>query len=513
MPDARFPGLPVALVPAVRTASVPPYLRALFDRIGVPIGLEVELPAEASPPVTALQLIKFAGQGAGLQFAGVRPAPAGAPLVLHLRHGSKDLVFGASDLAAGPSAMVRRIAEHMLDPKEAARALERFAREAPRQDALRRLTRGMLETQSIERLRQIMLLGMTSGAALGFNRAALFVYDDEGRALVGTSAIGPADADEAHRIWEAIELEDRSLEDQIAAASTSEVDTRFEEFVRTIFVELSDDPGDEVAQALVSDRPLIFTADAPVNPAIAALGPPREFLVSAIKLRGKPLGVVVADNRYNGAPIDPDSLDFVSFLLDTAALVLENLRLLESVETLARHDALTGLFNRREFETRLAEEQSRSQRLASQCGLLLVDVDHFKLINDERGHRAGDEVLQSIGVLLRSTLRAHDIVARFGGDEFAVLITDTTVEQILAIARRVGAQALAIGISLSIGGSVWPRENQEPSVLFAEADAALYEAKRAGRGRVCVEGQPGIHAFAAPGEGDDAFAAEDEADA
>ena len=185
-------------------------------------------------------------------------------------------------------------------------------------------------------------------------------------------------------------------------------------------------------------------------------------------------------------------------MLDAAALVLENLRLLESVETLARHDGLTGLFNRREFETRMQEEQSRAQRLGSQCALLLLDLDHFKALNHDQGHKAGDELLQAVGVLLRSTLRSHDIVARFGGDEFAVLVTDTNAEQAVAIARRIGAQALEQGISLSIGGSLWPRDNEDTSVLFAEADACLSAAKRDGRGRVHIEGVAG--AVFAPGD-------------
>ncbi len=500
MSDLRYPGMPAELVQRVRSASVPPYLSALFGRLGVAVGLVVELPEGhevAAIPVMALQLIKLGGQGTALQPAVLVPVGAAAPLQVRLEHGERRLLLEGEQLAGGKLALARRIAAELLGPGEAAEALERFAREAPRQDALRRLTRAMLETQSIHRLRQITLLGMTSGAALGFNRAALFVYDEDSRSLVGVSAIGPNDAGEAHRIWESIETHDRTLEDLIEEHAASEVDTHLEALVRTLECPISSsDEDDEVAAALAASGPLCFNRARPVNLAIAALEPPEEFMVCAIKLRGKPLGVVVADNRFSRAPIDPEALDFISFLLDAAALVLENLRLLESVETLARHDSLTGLFNRREFETRLQEEQSRAQRLGSQCGLLLLDLDHFKAVNDTLGHRAGDELLQSVGVLLRSTLRAHDIVARFGGDEFAVLVTDTSADQVVAIARRIGAGALAQGISLSIGGSVWPREDLEFSVLFAEADASLYEAKRAGRGRACIDRVEGILVFA-----------------
>jgi diguanylate cyclase (GGDEF)-like protein len=506
MSDARPPGMPADLVQRVRTASVPPYLRALFRRLGVPVRLRVEAPAGASSlPAMALQLCKLGTQGTMLGEPELIVVAADAPPRVHLEHAGRSLVLDADALIAGNVALARRIANELLDPAETAEALERFAREAPRQDALRRLTRAMLETQSIERLRQITLLGMTSAAALGFDRAALFVHDEEARAVVGSSAIGPYDDDEAHQVWEAIELHDKTLEELIVEHTASEIETRFEGFVRSLDADIAAaDVDDEVVAALAASGPLVFTGapigggspDAsglfrmggPISPLIAQLDPPGEFLVCAIKLRGKALGVVFADNRYSGAPIEREALGSVGFLLDASALVLENLRLLESVETLARHDALTGLFNRREFETRMQEEQSRAQRLSSQCALLLLDVDHFKAVNEAQGPRAGDELLQLVGVLLRSTLRAHDIVARFGGDVFAVLVTDTTTEQVRSIVRRVGAQALQHGISLSIGGSLWPRENLDTSVLYAEADACLYAAKRAGRGRASVEG-------------------------
>lgn len=489
MADDRLPGLPGELLQQVRGAVVPPYLRALFRRIGVPIGLRIEVPeGSIGLPATMLALLKLSARGITLTRPEVVIVGAEAPPRVILGHDARNLTLGPEELAAPGQPLARQIAEVLLGPAEAAEALERFAREAPRQDALRRLTRAMLSTQSIDRLRTITLLGMTAGSVLGFSRAALLVYDEDSRALVGTSAIGPYDEEEAQGIWDAIETHDKTIEEMLADYAANEVESRFEEFVRTLECSLEDAAdGDEIQAALAASGPLRFTRERPVNPVIAALGPPPEFLVCAIKLRGKPLGVVIADNRYTLAPIDLSALDFISFLLDAAALVSENLRLIESVETLARHDGLTGLFNRREFETRMQEEQSRAQRLGSQCGLLMLDVDHFQAVNDTYGRKAGDELLQTIGVLLRSTLRAHDIVARFGGDEFAVLVTDTNAEQVVAIAARVGTQALEQGISLSVGASVWPRDNLDTSVLFAEADSKLWEAKRGGRCRACVE--------------------------
>ncbi|MCY0989846.1 GGDEF domain-containing protein [Nannocystis sp. ILAH1] len=490
MSDPAFSGIPEALATAVRAVDVPHDLRTLFERLAVPLALEVEAPAEDAPPL-ALQLLRLAGHGSSLRLVGARMSAAGSKV--RFIHGMKDLVLGTAELAEGIPALARRVAQSLLDVDEAAGALERFARESPRQEALRRLTRAMLETGSIDRLRTILLIGMTSGLALGFSRAALFVYDEDGRALVGESAIGPADAAEAGRATTGL-----SLEQRIAEVETTE--PRYENFVRTIAVDVTTDPRDEIGQALAASGPLLFSRERPMNPALAALEPPGEFLVAAIRLRDKVLGIVVADDPYGRAPIDPQAREFIGFLLDTAALASENLRLRESVETLARHDELTGLFNRREFETRMADEQSRAQRLGSQCALLLFDVDYLQRVNLARGHKAGDELLQQVGVMLRSTLRSHDIVARLTGDAFAVLVTDTTHEQVLAIARRVGTLGLGMGISLSAGGSLWPRDNHEMSVLFSEAEAALIDAKRGGRGRAVIEGDEAPMLFEPPSD-------------
>ncbi|WAS95925.1 GGDEF domain-containing protein [Nannocystis punicea] len=493
MSDPATSGIPEALATAVRAVDVPHDLRTLFERLAVPLALEVEAPAEDAPPLV-LQLLRLAGHGSSLRLVGVRTSAEG-PKVRFV-HGTRDLVLGTAELADGIPALARRIAQSLLDADETAGALERFVRESPRQDALRRLTRAMLKTNSVDRLRTILLIGMTSGLALGFSRAALFVYDEDGRALVGESAIGPADAAEAVGVTAGLELERR-------IAEVEATEPRYENFVRTIAVDVTTDPRDEIGQALAASGPLLFSREKPVNPALAALEPPHEFLVAAIRLRDKVLGIVVADDPYGSAPIDPQAREFIGFLLDTAALASENLRLHESVETLARHDELTGLFNRREFESRMADEQSRAQRLGSQCALLLFDVDYLQRVNLARGHKAGDQLLQAVGVLLRSTLRSHDIVARLTGDAFAVLVTDTNHEQVLAIARRVGSLALGMGVSLSAGGSLWPRDNHEMSVLFSEAEAALIDAKRSGRGRAIIDGDEAPMLFEPPGDEDE----------
>ncbi len=163
----------------------------------------------------------------------------------------------------------------------------------------------------------------------------------------------------------------------------------------------------------------------------------------------------------------------------------------EKLEALAGTDELTGLINRRGFEEHLARELDRAARRKSPLSLLLLDVDWFKNYNDEFGHLAGDEVLHRLALLLRSQARGSDIVARFGGEEFAVILPDTPGEGALVLAERFRETIEAApwpgrGVTASFGISTWnpalsPRDGR---ALLNDADRALYKSKGDGRNRV-----------------------------
>jgi diguanylate cyclase (GGDEF)-like protein len=177
--------------------------------------------------------------------------------------------------------------------------------------------------------------------------------------------------------------------------------------------------------------------------------------------------------------------------------------LLKQLEVAAATDEKTGLFNAFGWRDLASRELARAQRSQSACGVLMVDLDHFKRVNDTHGHLAGDSVLKAVGELLRREVRDYDVVGRFGGEEFAVLLPDITEHQAIAIAERIRTavtnlevkvaiedhQVAAIsGLSVSIGVAVCPDSGTVVDRLLLAADTALYKAKNDGRNTVVSVG-------------------------
>ncbi len=193
-----------------------------------------------------------------------------------------------------------------------------------------------------------------------------------------------------------------------------------------------------------------------------------------------------------------DQAQVLDAILRHLALDLQNALGREVLRNLAEYDSLTGLYNRRYFEEALARENARGNRYKMPFSLLFIDVDHFKKINDTHGHQAGDQVLQQLAEIFRATLRNVDLCARFGGEEFVVLLPHTPVESAAILAERLrrkvndhvfntSAGPIRASISLGLAGSA---VQAAPShlALLALADKALYAAKNSGRNCLRVSG-------------------------
>jgi diguanylate cyclase (GGDEF)-like protein len=176
---------------------------------------------------------------------------------------------------------------------------------------------------------------------------------------------------------------------------------------------------------------------------------------------------------------------------------------LEALRLLATHDPLTGLLNRREFDRIVREEMERSRRFGHAFALILLDVDHFKRVNDSHGHPTGDEVLKEVAQRLMNEVRSVDRVIRFGGEEFIVLMVEADEAMAMALGERLraaiadrpietgAAPGKALAQTLSGGVAIYPRDGQDAAQIIAAADQALYEAKAQGRNRlVACSGRP-----------------------
>lgn len=215
------------------------------------------------------------------------------------------------------------------------------------------------------------------------------------------------------------------------------------------------------------------------------------------------LGVLSLTDRLASGPYTPDDLMALSVLMAPAALALGRERVLREAQAYAQAaviDPVSGLFNRRYFQGRLEEELQRAIRQTTSVGLLMVDLDGFKSINDRFGHVAGDLVIRDISEILRRSVRIFDVCTRFGGEEFAVMMPGGTIESAQAIAERIRQRVEAyqrsesdlnaLTVTASIGVAVSP-----PGVtahdLIERADRALYHAKRAGKNRVSTDAGDG----------------------
>ena len=225
--------------------------------------------------------------------------------------------------------------------------------------------------------------------------------------------------------------------------------------------------------------------------------PPPAYACLPLSAHGELLGLLHGQNAQSAAPGRRDG-QVTWPALKTAAeqisLALANLGIRETLREQATHDKLTGLYNRHYLHARFEQEIARARRHKSSAAIILIDIDHFKRINDTFGHAAGDHVLRGLGALLRGAGRKSDIPCRFGGEEFVLFMPDATcavakkrAHEILAAVRSLRLewedQALGV-ITVSAGISVFPGHGEEPEALMRAADLALYRAKELGRDRV-----------------------------
>ena len=213
----------------------------------------------------------------------------------------------------------------------------------------------------------------------------------------------------------------------------------------------------------------------------------RALVMLPLVASGESMGLVELFSHHP-IELDDDRLSLAMTIANEAAIALENARLYEEARALADRDPLTGFFNHRYLHERFGQEAVRARRSHRPLSLLMLDLDDFKLVNDGFGHLLGDDVLRWTADLIRKTLRASDVPARYGGDEFAILLPDVDHDEAAATAARLREAfatsvfsregRLTVPVGVSIGAATFPADGRTAAELIAVADAGLYRMKR-----------------------------------
>ena len=256
-------------------------------------------------------------------------------------------------------------------------------------------------------------------------------------------------------------------------------------------------PAGLCARAITSGKPVTENDVSVVEGYVPGFEETRSEMCLPLVSLGETLGILAVESAQKGAfaPADAQPLESVA---DICAAAIQNARYFEKVRQLAYIDGLTGIFNRRYFEMRMAEEVERAQRYENQLSVIMIDIDNFKKLNDEFGHLLGDEALRQVSAIFAQNLRKVDIACRYGGEEFVILAPQTSGDHAHAVAEKLrkvvegwSFPGVPRPVTITAGVSSFPANGRTRDELVKAADEALYLAKQHGRNRVQLAG-PGL---------------------
>jgi len=362
------------------------------------------------------------------------------------------------------------------------------------------ISNAMRTTLNLPEVLYVILSAVTSHEGLGFNRAMLFLVNKSRSALEGVMAIGSTNAQDAYAIWKKIEEEKLSLErivDMFHRIDSHVVKAPLNNIVKKIRLPLNENSG---ILAMCTLEGMNFeitsreTRDKISDPILDKLN---IDLFVAVPLKGKHeiQGVLVVDNMVTKKPITKDDIRILTMFANQAGLAIENAHLYETTKFQAHTDSLTRLWNHGYFQNSLTAAIKTARLQKSTVSLAMIDLDNFKIYNDILGHQKGDAALREVASILKKSTRSQDLVCRYGGEEFAVIIPDMEKDSALSVVerlrqaiektfKRIEKKRSFPPLTISAGLASFPNDAQKKENLIKKADETLYSAKHTGKNKV-----------------------------
>ncbi|MCD6080343.1 MAG: sensor domain-containing diguanylate cyclase [Candidatus Omnitrophica bacterium] len=362
------------------------------------------------------------------------------------------------------------------------------------------VSNAMRTTLDLDKILYIILTAITAHAGLGFNRALLFLVNEDENCLEGKIAIGPGSAEEAGKIWSEIDAERMTLEDLISCYEEFRSNpSQLDQLVKSIKIPLRDDGG-ILALAAMEGMPIeVLDGEvrSKINDLVIDILKADYFVIAPLKAKNKVIGVIFADNIYSRKPITKEDIKLLTMFANHAGLAIENSKLYHQTLHLSYTDSLTGIYNHGRFQYLLEEKLKEAKENDRSLSLIMIDIDNFKNYNDNLGHPAGDEVIKKIAEIVKNSCRKQDVPARYGGEEFALILPSTSKEEARIIGERIRKRISDYpfknkeiqpqgAITVSMGIATFPEDAEEKKELIQKADLALFTAKNKGKNQVVV---------------------------
>ncbi|MFQ5952425.1 MAG: diguanylate cyclase, partial [Candidatus Omnitrophota bacterium] len=376
------------------------------------------------------------------------------------------------------------IIKDRIAPDTEAGFKERFEKAKHELVMLSQITSSIMQSLELDQVLYTILTSLTSHEGLGFDRAMLFLVNEENKTLEGKMGIGPHSAEEADKVWQSIDAKKLSLQDLADAYQRFKKDpeSKLNTIVKDITIPLREDMG-ILALTILEGMPFEISTDeakSQVHDDVKNLLNTDLFVTVPLKTKNRTLGAMLVDNISSRDPITKDSVRILNMFADQTALAIENSRLYEETVRLSRTDWLTGLWNTRYFNETLDKMVEKAADNETCLSILMIDIDNFKEYNDTLGHQEGDKAIKRVAGILDCFSRKSDFVCRYGGEEFCIIMAGADKKNAEIIAARLRSEvdnafklddAIPdnLKLTISLGVASFPIDSAEKDDLVQKA--------------------------------------------